>query len=64
MTDEKRELIVLHHLHLKGNRTIDPQSGSRQISLELSLNLISTLCNSAVLFTDHVRYLSCQGQAK
>ena len=63
MTEEKREFIKLLHLHLKGNGLSDPQFGSRHISLELSLNLISTACNS-VLFTDHVRSFSCQGQAK
>lgn len=55
VTEEKREFIELRRLHLKGNR--------RQISLELSLNLISIACNS-VLFTDRVCSFSCQGQAK
>jgi len=63
VTEEKREFIELRRLHLKGNRLIDPQFGSRLISLQLSLNLISIACNS-VLFTDHVRSFSCQGQAK
>lgn len=66
MTGEKRELIVLHRLHQKGNRTIDPQSEadharSRDSLIKrvgLSLNLISTVCNS-VLFTDYVGYFSC-----
>lgn len=63
MTEEKREFIELRRLHLKGNRLIDPQFGSRLISLQLSLNLISIACNN-VLFTIHVRSFSCQGQEK
>ena len=64
VTGEKRELTVLHRLHLKGNRTIDPQCGSWQISLELLLIVSSTVCNGVLSVTDHARYFSCQGQAK
>ena len=63
MTGEKRELIVLHRLHLKGKQIRTPLNHAGQISLELLLILISTVSNG-VLFTDHVRYFSCQGQAK